>query len=157
MPRVAHTKDNGQPAVQLKVISGATPCPLPSLAPLAVDDFGALYVVAACDGHLAFVTSADGGVTFSALAPIPNTVDAGEFAVAAGAPGTAYVAFVLQGGGLLLTQTTDSGQTWSTPRNMIDSTSTPRIAAARGTVVVVADDPIRPGGSIPGRSVDAGQ
>jgi hypothetical protein len=156
-PVVAHNRDDdftaGTTVVALMATSCQIPAPPPNQPPLAVDAFGELYALVTCDGHLVVLRSADGGTTVSAEAPIPDvpTVVDGV-AIAAGRGGAVYVAYGSVEGGLVLARSTDGGATWSHRSLLPNARGTLRIAAARDTVVIAADDRL-PDGSYSGTAV----
>lgn len=82
---------------------------------IAVDPFGALYVVVLCSGGTANVTvSVDGGATWSPPQPVGSNVsDAAVLGVAAG---RAVVGMTLTGGDVVVRQTVDFGMSWQPPR-----------------------------------------
>jgi hypothetical protein len=156
---VVHNTDDDLPPVSVKLLSGDAVCSVSNHASIARDTFNNLYVAMYCTGQLVIVTSTDGGLTFSAQIPVPDTADfGGDFALAGGDGGIAYLVYEVPGTGFVFTRTADGGLTWSPRRSLGADSGSPQLAAAGNTVVASASGlKVNQAGSILVRSVDGGQ
>lgn len=90
---------------------------------IAVDPFGALYVVVRCGNSATVIVSVDAGATWSPPQNLAVNVD--EVAVVGVAPGRAVVAMALANGEVIVRQTRDFGMTWHPPRPVFASVDLP--------------------------------
>jgi hypothetical protein len=157
---VAHNLDDDQVAVAVKIISGDHSCSLPGSSPIAVDLSGNIFITLLCETGISFVTSTDGGVTFSDPKVIAGTEStANGFALMAGGDtGFAYLAFMSNAdNSILFARTTDGGATWSTPAPLSTPSGNVRLTAAGRTVLALTDGTDGSGNTMTlSRSVDGG-
>ena len=157
-------RDDDIAPVATEVVQSSDTCGTagtPNQFPLAVDALGQLYFAVYCNSQLDIVTSADGGRTLSDLTPLPGVTSlSGDFAMAAGPGGTAYVAYGLDAGGLGFARTADAGVTWSQRTLAASQIGSIHMGAARDTVVIVVDSEVVGGEnstSLVVRSLDGGR
>jgi cysteine-rich repeat protein len=101
--------------VTLTALSGCTTDVPRRGRKLAIDPFGALYLVVRCGGGSAnVIVSVDGGVTWSPPQNLGANVD--EVAVLGVAPGRAVVGMALANGDITVRQTHDFGMSWQPPQ-----------------------------------------